>query len=74
MARLGADSPWMIQQQDGVVMVFHEHTDEQVVRFNPLSGDECARAQKVIYDHKGMSDEEKCFAHFWSGYFYAHAE
>jgi hypothetical protein len=27
----------------------------------------------VINDAPELNDEEKTFAHFWSGYFYAHA-
>lgn len=74
MARLSAYGPWLIQQQDGLVMLFHEYTDEHVVRFDPRDGSAAAQAQKVIHDHKALTDEEKCFAHFWSGYFYAHAQ
>lgn len=31
-----------------------------------------ALAQKDIYDSKLLTPEQKCFAHFWRGYFYAH--
>jgi hypothetical protein len=72
MARLSADGNWLIQQIDGSVVVFHEHTEEEIVRFEPQFADEAAKAQKVIYDAPQLTDQEKCFAHFWSGYFYAH--
>lgn len=74
MARLSPGSSWLIRQHDGLVMLFHEYTDEQVVRFDPRDGNAAAQAQKVIFDHEGMTAEEKSFAHFWSGYFYAHAQ
>jgi hypothetical protein len=63
---------WLIQQIDGHVILFHRYTEQEIVRFDPSDANAAARAQKVIYD-SDLGDEEKCFAHFWSGYFYAHA-
>lgn len=71
MARLPGEE-WLIQQIDGEVILFHEYSEEEIVRFDPSEADETARAQKVIYD-SDLTDEQKTFAHFWSGYFYAHA-
>jgi hypothetical protein len=68
MAQLGED--WLIQQIDEEVVLFHRYTQEEVVRFFPDDGDSCARAQGVIHIDPRLTDEEKCFAHFWSGYFY----
>lgn len=70
MARLSEN--WLIQQIDGKVVLFHEHTEEEIVRFDPSSATLAAQAQKVIHNAPQLTDEEKCFAHFWSGYFYAH--
>jgi hypothetical protein len=64
---------WLIQQIDGNVILFHRHTEEEVVRFDPTSADASAVAQKIIHDEPRLTLEDKCFAHFWSGYFYAHA-
>jgi hypothetical protein len=64
---------WIMQQIDGDVVLFHAYTEEEVVRFNPSDGDETAKSQKVIYDSERLNDEQKAFAYFWSGYFYAHA-
>ena len=64
---------WLVQQNDGVVCVFNRHTEEEVVRFDPSNANEAAQAQKVIFGYHRMSDEDKSFAHFWCGYFYAHA-
>jgi hypothetical protein len=71
MAQLGED--WLMQQIGGQVILFHRHTEEELLRFDPNDGNAAARAQKTIYDLDRLTDEEKCFAHFWSGYFYAHA-
>jgi hypothetical protein len=57
----------------GIVTLFKEYTEEVIVRFNPADANAAALAQKVIHDSDQLTDEEKCFAHFWSGYFYAYA-
>jgi hypothetical protein len=76
MARLasnGEGTPWLIQQQSGIVVLFHEYTGEEIVRFDPSDANAAAKAQKVITDSDDLDEEMKCFAHFWSGYFYAYA-
>ena len=73
MAQLPPDGEWLIQQINGEVVLFHRHTEEEIVAFDPSDVDDCARAQKTIYDSDKLSPEQKCFAHFWCGYFYAHA-
>lgn len=72
MARLPSEM-YAIQQIDGKVVLFREGSEEEIVRFDPSNPSAAARAQKVIYD-SNLSEEDKCFAHFWSGYFYAHAK
>jgi hypothetical protein len=73
MARLAPESEWLLQQMGGEVVLFHEHTEEEIVRFNPADGNAAAQAQLPIHNSDKLTDEEKSFAHFWSGYFYAHA-
>jgi len=73
MAQLPPNGDWLIQQIGGEVILFHRYTEEEVLRFVPSDTDAVAVAQKKIYDTDQLTDEEKCFAHFWSGYFYAHA-
>jgi hypothetical protein len=70
VARLAQDSPWLIQQIDGMVVLFHEYTQEEVVRYDVMDADATGRAQKDIAFSQ-LGEEEKCFAHFWAGYFYA---
>lgn len=75
MARI-ANGDWLMQQIDGMVVLFHEGTEQEIIRFDPSDGDAVARAQHSIHAARVqglLSDEERCFAHFWSGYFYAHA-
>lgn len=71
MASIGEQ--WLMQQIDGMVILFERYTERELLQFDPSNANEAARAQKTIYDLEDLSDEEKCFAHFWSGYFYAHA-
>lgn len=73
MAGLPPDGRIKIQQNDGVVSIFDSYTDEVFLTFNPHDADACAKAQKNIHDCEKLDDEQKSFAHFWSGYFYAHA-
>lgn len=72
MARLPSER-FLIQQLDGVVVLFEEGTEREIVRFDPADKNATARAQRTIYAEATLSDEDRCFAHFWSGYFHAHA-
>lgn len=60
---------YLIQQIGDNVILFEMGTERQIVKFNVNDRDAIAKAQKTIYDSE-LSDEDKCFAHFWSGYFY----
>ena len=54
------------------MVLFEDGTEREIGRFDPSDKNATARFQKVIHD-SGLSDEDKVFSHFWSGYFYAHA-
>lgn len=69
MARLPSDM-YIINQIGHDVVIWEEGPETEIVRFDVMDSDAIARAQKTIFDSK-LSDEDKCFAHFWSGYFYA---
>lgn len=71
MARLPSER-YLIQQIGEEVILFEDGSEREIVRFNPSDPNAAAKAQKTIYDSE-LSDEDKSFAHFWSGYFYAHA-
>lgn len=72
MARLPSEE-WLIQQIGDNVILYQEGSEEEIVRFDPSNANAAAQAQKVIYDSDRLSDEDKTFAHFWSGYFYAYS-
>ncbi len=69
MARLPSDR-YLIQQIEGVVVLFEDQTEREIVRFPAGDANAAAQAMKVVYDSE-LGDEDKCFAYFWSGYFYA---
>lgn len=73
MAQLPPDGEILIQQNDGFVSIFNQHTQEEFLRFDASDADAAAKAQAAIHQDSRLTDEQKCFAHFWSGYFYAHA-
>ena len=73
MAQLPPDGTWLIQQIGQQVILFHRHTEEEIVRFDPRSADGAAIAQGTIALDDRLDAEQKSMAHFWSGYFYAHA-
>jgi hypothetical protein len=71
MARLPSER-FLIQQIGGEVILFEDYTEREIVRFDPGDMNATGQAQQVI-DASELSLEDKCFAHLWSGYFYAHA-
>ena len=73
MARLPGEDGWLIQQIDGQVVVFQEGSEIEIVSFNPNDANAAAQAQFVIGHAAELTPEQRCFAHFWSGYFYAYA-
>jgi hypothetical protein len=72
MAQLPGEE-WLIQQIGGQVILFHRYTEEEILRFDPADGNAAAIAQLTIHETDRLGPEQKCFAHFWSGYFYAYA-
>jgi hypothetical protein len=73
MAQLPPDGTWLMQQHGGIVIISHRYTEQEILRFDPQDANAVAKVQKTIYELTQLTDEQKCFAHFWSGYFYAHA-
>lgn len=72
MAQLPGET-WLIQQIDGEVHLFHRDTQETIVKYDVLDTNAMAKAQKVISVATKLNLEERSFAHFWCGYFYAYA-
>lgn len=69
MARLPSEK-YLIQQIGGEVILFEEGTEEEIVRFNVDDANATAQAQYIIHISGKLSSEDKCFAHFWCGYFH----
>lgn len=72
MARLPSER-FLIQQIGGTVILFEDGSEREIVRYGAFDVNAVAQAQATIHKSE-LSDEDKCFAHFWSGYFYAHAK
>jgi len=73
MAQLPPDGQYLIQQIGGSVVLFERYTERELARFNPVDQNAVAQAQGFIHNLGELTEEQKSFAHFWSGYFYAHA-
>lgn len=61
---------WLIQSIGGEVILFEQSTEYEIVRFDPGDSNAVAKAQFTIHGSE-LDEQDKCFAHFWSGYFYA---
>lgn len=70
MARLPSER-FLVQEDGNDVVIFREGDEIEVVRFDPTDHNATARAQKTIHDSDLLDAEDKCFAHFWCGYFHA---
>lgn len=73
MARLPSEN-YLIQQIGAEVVLLEAYTEREIVRFDPSDANAAAIAQGTIHHNPEMGDEDKCFAHFWSGYFYGCAK
>lgn len=65
-----ARETFITEADDGTVFVMDGTAI--VVSFDPADRNACARAQLAIHS-SGLSQPDKDRAHFWSGFFYAHA-
>lgn len=70
MARLPSER-FLVQQIGPDVVLFEDGSERELARWPAGDGNAVARAQKVIHDSE-LGEEDKCFAHFWAGYFWAH--
>lgn len=71
MAQLPPDGSILVQLIGNDVVIFERYTEEEYHRFPACGPDAISKAQKGIWDDERLTDEQRCFAHFWSGYFYA---
>ena len=73
MAQLPPDGNLLIQQVNGRVVLFERYTERELVSFDPTVAMDVAQAQRLIHECEELTDEQKAFANFWSGYFYAYS-
>jgi tellurite resistance-related uncharacterized protein len=72
MVQLPPDGEWLVQKEGPFTVIFHRYTEVEVARFLTKNANAAAIAQRQIHNSDKLTDEQKCFAHFWCGYFYAY--
>lgn len=72
MAQLPPDGQILVQLIGDDVIIFDRNTEFEYHRFNASDGNTTAIAQGEIWHDTRLSEEQRCYAIFWSGYFYAH--
>jgi hypothetical protein len=68
MARI--NDQWLMQQVEGVVVLFNEYIDEQITEFKPSRSLSVANAIEEIKTTDKLNQDDKTLAIFWAGYFY----
>jgi hypothetical protein len=71
MAQL-PNSDYLVQSAAPFIFIVHRHSEEELVKVDATDKDAVAKAQFTIHKLPQLSEEDKAFAHFWFGYFYAH--
>lgn len=71
VARLPSER-YLIQLIGDEVILFEDGSEREIVRYPVTDQTSIGPAQKIIHDSE-LSDEDKCFAHFWCGYYYANS-
>jgi hypothetical protein len=72
MAQLPPDGEWLMQQQEDQVVLFNRNTERELLRWCIDDPNLTAQMQHKIHLLKELTPEQKCFAHFWAGYFHAY--
>jgi hypothetical protein len=67
MARLPS-TRYLMQLIGPYAVLFEDYTEREIVRFDPSDRAAAEQAQEVI-DGSELTDEDKVYAHLWSGYF-----
>ncbi|MFJ1765016.1 hypothetical protein ACIOD2_32145 [Amycolatopsis sp. NPDC088138] len=70
MAQLPSEQ-FLMQQIGPDVVLFDRYTEDEIVRYPVADQDATAKAQHKIAT-SSLGEEDRCFAHFWAGYFWAH--
>lgn len=70
MAQL-PNSDWLVQSSGTKVFIVHRYTEEELLVVDATNIDAMAKAQLTIHNMVELDEENKAFAHFWFGYFWA---
>lgn len=73
MAQLPPDGQILVQLIGDDVVIFDRNTEFEYHKFDAGDANTIAIAQGKIWHDTRLSEEQRCYAIFWSGYFYAHA-
>ncbi len=73
MAQLPPDGRYLVQKIGQAIVILERYTEDVLVSWTAADPGATARAQQDIHLHPDLTDEQKCFAHFWAGYFHAYA-
>lgn len=71
MAQL-PNSDYLVQSEGSMIFIVHRYSEEELITVDATDKNAVAQAQYTIYTLPELSAEDKCFAHFWFGYFYGH--
>jgi hypothetical protein len=74
MAQLPPDGEWLVQQVGDEVILFQRYTEEEIAKWQAGDQNSIGPALKVISESDRLDTEQKSYAMFWAGYFYAHAK
>lgn len=72
MAGLPPDGRYLVQKMGQAIVIIETGTEEVLVSWTATDPGATARAQHDIHLHPDLTPEQKCFAHFWAGYFHAY--
>jgi len=71
VAKLSPDGRFLMQQVGGIVMLIDD-IGLALGQFEALAGNDI-NVHRAIDAMPQLDSEQKAMAHFWAGYFYAHA-
>ena len=74
MAQLPPDGQILVQLIDNDIIIFDRNTEFEYHRYDARVADDVAIAQGKIFNDERLTQEQRCFAVFWSGYFYGHVK
>jgi hypothetical protein len=60
-----------VQSSGTEIFIVHRYSEEELIKVDATDKNAVAQAQKIIHYLPELDPEDKCYAHFWFGYFYA---